>query len=72
MVLALAFILEQQSKNAALDETIRSYFDNPVRVARVSSFYVFQSDGRHRTLAAQTLDAYIPVLITGQYTRNGG
>ena len=53
-----------------LDDTIRSYYNNPVQVAQVGSYYVFQSDGRHRTLAAQSLDTYIPVLVTGSYTRN--
>ena len=37
---------------------------------RNGDYYVFQSDGRHRTLAAQSLDTYIPVLVTGSYTRN--
>ena len=58
------------SQNPVLDDTIRSYYNNPVQVAQVGSYYVFQSDGRHRTLAAQSLDTYIPVLVTGSYTRN--
>lgn len=62
--------LEDLSQNAALDNTIRSYYNDPIRVASVGDFYVFQSDGRHRTLAGQALDAYIPVLVTGRYVRN--
>lgn len=62
--------LDQLSQNPVLDATIRSYYNNPVQVAQVGSYYVFQSDGRHRTLAAQSLDADIPVLVTGSYTRN--
>ncbi len=62
--------LDELSQNPVLDDTIRSYYNNPVQVAQVGSYYVFQSDGRHRTLAAQSLDTYIPVLVTGSYTRN--
>ncbi len=62
--------LEELSQNPELDETIGSYYRTPVQVASLDSFYVFQSDGRHRIIAAQTLDAYIPVLITTRYTRN--
>lgn len=53
--------LDELSQNPVLDDTIRSYYNNPVQVAQVGSYYVFQSDGRHRTLAAQSLDTYIPV-----------
>ena len=49
--------LDELSQNPVLDDTIRSYYNNPVQVAQVGSYYVFQSDGRHRTLAAQSLDA---------------
>lgn len=62
--------LDELSQTPVLDDTIRSYYNNPVQVAQVGSYYVFQSDGRHRTLAAQSLDTYIPVLVTGSYTRN--
>lgn len=61
--------LDQLSQNIELDNTIRSYYNNPIRVVSAGDFYVFQSDGRHRTLAAQAIDAYIPVLITGRYTQ---
>lgn len=62
--------IEEMSQNPDLDETIGSYFREPVQVASLGSFYVFQSDGRHRILAAQTLDAYIPVLVTTRYSQN--
>lgn len=62
--------LEDLSQNPVLNSTIQSYYNNPVRVAKVDGYYVFQSDGRHRTLAAQSLDTYIPVLITGGYIKN--
>lgn len=62
--------LDELSEYSALGDTIRSYYNNPVRIAQIGSCYVFQSDGRHRTLAAQSLDTYIPVLVTGSYTQN--
>ena len=60
-------MLEELEKNPDLQETIYSYFQKPVEVASLDSFYVFQSDGRHRILAAQTLDTCIPVLVTKKY-----
>lgn len=63
------FSIEDLEDNPELNETIGSYYREPVQVASLGSFYVFQSDGRHRILAAQTL-AYIPVLITTRYTQN--
>lgn len=62
--------LDEMTRTSTLDDTIRSYYNNPVQVAQVGSFFVFQSDGRHRTLAAQSLDAFIPVLVTGSYSRS--
>lgn len=62
--------LDEMAQNSTLDDTIRSYYNNPVQVAQVGSFFVFQSDGRHRILAAQSLDAFIPVLVTGSYSRS--
>lgn len=64
------FNIDELEGNPELNETIGSYYREPVQVASLGSFYVFQSDGRHRILAAQTLDAYIPVLITTSYTPN--
>lgn len=61
--------MEEMAQNPYLDEAIGSYFRDPVRVASLGSFYVFQEDGRHRVLAAQTLDTYIPVLVTTRYTQ---
>lgn len=62
--------LDDLAQNSDLGNTIRSYYNDPVRVASVGEFYVFQNDGRHRTLAGQAIDAYIPVLVTGRYVRN--
>jgi hypothetical protein len=61
--------IEEISQNPALSGAYNSYFSDPIQVVRVGDFYVFQADGRHRTLAAQTLDAHIPVLVTGTYVR---
>lgn len=36
--------LDELSQNPVLDDTIRSYYNNPVQVAQVGSYYVFQSD----------------------------
>ena len=62
--------LDELAQNPDLGNTIRSYYNDPIRVASVGDLYVFQSDGRHRTLAGQAIDAYIPVLVTGRYVRN--
>lgn len=56
--------------NPMLSGAVRSYFNEPVGVIRVGSFYVFQGEGRHRTLAAQSLDAVIPVSVIGDYTQS--
>ena len=61
--------LEVIAKDPQLAKTVDSYFQSPIRVAKLGAFYIFQSDGRHRVLAAQTLDAYIPVLVTTTYVR---
>lgn len=50
-----------------LGDSASSYFGNPIRVTRCGDFFVFQGDGRHRTLAAQSIDGYIPVVVTGKY-----
>ncbi len=62
--------MEEMAQNPDLEETIGSYFQDPIQVASLGSFYVFQSDGRHRILAAQTLNTYIPVLVTTGYSQN--
>ena len=60
--------LDELSQNPVLDDTIRSYYNNPVQVAQVGSYYVFQSDGRHRHLQLNRLIHISPVLVTGSYT----
>lgn len=61
--------LEELSRNEELEDTILSYYNRPVEVVQLGEYYVFRDDGRHRTLAAQSLDIYIPVLVTGIYVK---
>lgn len=68
--LASGLSLDELAQSNGLENTVRSYYNDPIQVASIDNFYVFQSDGRHRTLAGQALDTYIPVLITGRYLRN--
>lgn len=41
-----------------------SYFENPIKVCQADGFYIFEDDGRHRTIAAQSVDSIIPVRVT--------
>ena len=50
-----------------LKDAYGSYFGSPVEVNKVGNFYAFIEDGRHRTIAAQSLDVEIPVIIKGEY-----
>lgn len=56
-----------------LKDTVDHYFgDSPesmIKVVKCGSMLVFREDGRHRTLAAQYIDGYIPVVITGEYVK---
>lgn len=63
--------LEQLLEDPILGGAAGSYFDSPIRVTRCGDFYVFQGDGRHRTLAAQSVDGYLPVRVTGDYVKKG-
>ncbi len=63
--------VEQLAANPDIADAYYSYFMEPVRVSSIGDYYVFESDGRHRILAAQELDVSIPVLITGSYEYNG-
>lgn len=61
--------LDDISLDSELSKTINTYYNNPVKVTKVGDFYYFEGDGRHRTIAAQSLDIEIPVIITGEYIR---
>lgn len=61
--------IEDLMENPELKGSVSSYFDKPLCVARCGEFYVFQSDGRHRTLAAQSIDGVIPVMVIGEYIK---
>ena len=59
--------LDEIAADPALTDTVNSYFSSPIEVEKVGDFYTFVSDGRHRTIAAQSIDAEIPVIIKGEY-----
>jgi len=59
--------LDEIAADPALTDTVNSYFSSPIEVEKVGDFYTFVSDGRHRTIAAQSIDAEIPVVIKGEY-----
>lgn len=63
--------LDDLMEDPQLGHAAGSYHGNPVRVADGGGFLIFQGDGRHRTLAAQSVDAVMPVLLTGRYRRRG-
>ena len=59
--------LDEIAADPAFIDTVNSYFSSPIEVEKVGDFYTFVSDGRHRTIAAQSIDAEIPVVIKGEY-----
>ena len=59
--------LDEIAADPALTDAVNSYFSNPIEVEKIGDFYTFVSDGRHRTIAAQSIDAEIPVVIKGEY-----
>ena len=59
--------LDEIAADPALTDAVNSYFSSPIEVEKVGDFYTFVSDGRHRTIAAQSIDAEIPVVIKGEY-----
>lgn len=59
--------LDEIAADPAFTDTVNSYFSSPIEVEKVGNFYTFVSDGRHRTIAAQSIDAEIPVIIKGEY-----
>ena len=48
------------------------YFDDAPVIDSTDGFYIFGSGGRHRSLAAQTINGVIPVRIRNIYTRRRG
>lgn len=50
-----------------LGPTAQSYLLDPPQVNRCGDFYINPGDGRHRTIAAQRQDTYIPAVVTGEY-----
>ena len=52
-----------------LEDCYSIYFEGSPCVGQADGFYVFGSGGRHRTLAAQSIDGIIPVRITSKISR---
>ena len=52
-----------------LEDCYSIYFQGSPCVGQADGFYVFGSGGRHRTLAAQSIDGIIPVRITSKISR---
>lgn len=58
--------IERLCEGYHFSEALRKYLGTPVRVAAIGEYYRFENDGRHRTLASQIIDGWIPVLVTGE------
>lgn len=52
-----------------LADCVGIYFRNAPQVSVADGFYVFETNGRHRILSAQSIGARIPVRITGRIRR---
>lgn len=53
----------------SIGKAVGSYTARPIRVSQLGDFYVFGGDGRHRILASQSIDGWIPVIVTGELRR---
>ena len=64
--------IESISKDPQIGATARLYFhpDNMVKVYEYKGTYIFDSDGRHRVLAAQRMGVDLPVKVIGRYSPN--
>ncbi len=52
--------------DSSVGDAMGSYTSHPIRVSRFGDFYVFQGDGRHRVLASQAINGWIPVVISSE------
>ena len=60
--------LSEIAQDPNLAGTVGSYFKgDPVVVYKYGEFYIHAGNGRHRTLAGQSMDVDIPVKIIGEY-----
>lgn len=61
--------IERLKKNFECQDIIYAYLDESqvIKVYKREGKYLLVTDGRHRVVAAQELDTYIPVKITGEY-----
>lgn len=55
--------IDSLREDSILGPCVASYCAEPIQVAKGDGFYVFLSDGRHRTIAAQSIKSRIPVKI---------
>ena len=64
--------LEEIRENPSLERCVNIYFDpsNIPRVIQSHGYYEFDSNGRHRILAAREVGYNIPVKIVGIRRRN--
>lgn len=59
--------LDELLDDPELGPTAGSYMGKPISVVKYGDSYIFDGDGRHRTIAAQLQDEYIPVQVKGEY-----
>ena len=55
--------VESLREDKTLGPCVDTYCSEPIQVAKGDGFYVFLSDGRHRTIAAQSIKSKIPVKV---------
>lgn len=61
--------IDSLCNDSSIGEAMGSYTSRPIRVSRLGNFYVFQGDGRHRVLASQSINGWIPVVISSEIWR---
>lgn len=65
--------LKDLRNDSELKDTVKNYYGNGegdlIKVVKCGQMLIFSGDGRHRTVAAQYLDTYIPVEIIGEYVK---
>lgn len=65
--------LKDLRNDSELKDTVKNYYGDGegdlIKVVKCGQMLIFSGDGRHRTVAAQYLDTYIPVEIIGEYVK---
>ena len=68
--LAQGKTLDEIANDPNLTETIKSFFkSDPIVVDKIGDFFEHAGDGRHRTIAGQSMDVEIPVIIKGEWVK---